>query len=114
MPLLGLPVTNIIWSIPAGAIEEGETPEEAVRRELLEETQIEIEIIELLGLTSTEEIIFIAYSSILPRENKHRPQISDELVMAEWHSLSHLPSLAFPHDKTFIDRAASNIGLPLI
>ena len=29
------------WSIPAGAIEDGETPEQAARRELMEETQIE-------------------------------------------------------------------------
>ena len=103
-----------LWSLPAGFVNRTEDPAIAARREVLEETQIEIATIELLGLTSTEEIIFIAYSSILPRGTKHPPQISEELVMAEWHSLSHLPSLAFPHDKTFIDRAASNIGLPLI
>ena len=38
-----------IWSIPAGAIEEGETPEEAARRELLEETQIEAGDLKPLG-----------------------------------------------------------------
>ena len=102
-----------LWSLPAGFVNQTEDPAIAARREVFEETQIEIATIELLGLTSTEEIIFIAYSSMLPPEDKHPPKISDELVMAEWHSLSHLPGLAFSHDKSFIDRAASNIGLPL-
>ena len=37
------------WSVPAGAIEEGEGPEEAARRELLEETKIEAGDLRLLG-----------------------------------------------------------------
>ena len=103
-----------LWSLPAGFVNRAEDPAIAAQREVLEETQIQIEVIELLGLTSTEEIIFIAYSSLLSPEDKRIPQISEELVMAKWHSLSHIPSLAFPHDKIFIDRAVTNIGLPLI
>ena len=37
------------WSIPAGAIEEGEGQEEAARRELLEETKIEAGDLRFLG-----------------------------------------------------------------
>jgi 8-oxo-dGTP diphosphatase len=38
------------WSFPGGHIEPGETAAEAARREVREETGLEVEIIELLGV----------------------------------------------------------------
>ena len=38
-----------LWSVPGGAVELGETQEEAAKREILEETGIHIEILRLLG-----------------------------------------------------------------
>lgn len=38
------------WEIPGGGVEFGETFEQAIKREILEEHGVEIEILELLGI----------------------------------------------------------------
>jgi 8-oxo-dGTP diphosphatase len=40
---------ELMWQFPAGAIEDGETAEEAAVRETLEETGLKVEAIKLLG-----------------------------------------------------------------
>lgn len=43
---------RMAWTMPGGGLEDGEDPENAVRRELLEETGFRIETTELLGIHS--------------------------------------------------------------
>lgn len=38
-----------LWSIPGGRVEPGETDEQAVARELLEETNLQVEVGDLIG-----------------------------------------------------------------
>ncbi len=53
--LLTIPGKNI-WSYPKGHIEEGETKENAAKREMLEETGYEVEILkELSDITYTNQ-----------------------------------------------------------
>jgi 8-oxo-dGTP pyrophosphatase MutT (NUDIX family) len=47
------------WSLPAGAIEPGESPEEAVRREVLEETGLTIVPTRILGVFGGEAFRYV-------------------------------------------------------
>lgn len=49
------------WEIPGGSVEFGETMEQALKREMKEEYDVEIEIIELLGV----------FDHIIPEDNQH-------------------------------------------
>ncbi|WGU92692.1 NUDIX hydrolase [Paenibacillus dendritiformis] len=50
---------NGCWCFPGGAIELGETTEDAVRRELLEETGLTVEELHIFGVFSGEELHYV-------------------------------------------------------
>ena len=46
------------WGVPGGAMELGETTEETARRELLEETGLEVDDLSLFGVFSGQELYY--------------------------------------------------------
>lgn len=89
------------WALPGGFIDMDEELEEACRREVEEETGLEI--VELKQ--------FKAFGSVF-RDPRHRtisivfysmpdaeptPRAGDDAANAQWFALDHLPELAFDH-----------------
>lgn len=94
-PLLGQ------WSIPGGTIEVGETLEEAVCRELREETGLEVHVLELIELFDR---IYLE-NSAAPAQDRKKPRyhyvIADylcELVGGEPRAGSDVTDLAFARE----------------
>lgn len=85
------------WALPAGFLDAHENPEEAVRRECLEETGLVVEVGELLNVFSGREHprgadIMILYCA---RTAGGSLQPGDDADRAEFFALDALPPLAF-------------------
>jgi 8-oxo-dGTP diphosphatase len=92
------------WALPGGHVDEYEPLEVAARRELKEETGLEVKRLEQFqafgdpgrdprGWTVT--VAFLARVSAA----KLKPVAGDDAAEAAWYPLDALPPLAFDHDK---------------
>ena len=97
------------WGIPGGFLKGGEQPEEAIRRELREETGLELDSVELAfvrapGGAQQIEIIFRATmkSGALARVEK-----GFEIDRAEWFETDSLPQSVSEDQRRLIRRALS-------
>ena len=89
------------WALPGGFVEYGETTENAVLREVKEETGLDTAIISLLGVYSDPQrdprghTISIVY---LLKTIKGEPIGGDDALKAAFHSIESLPTLSFDHE----------------
>ena len=104
--------TRLLWSLPKGHIEEGETPEEAAIREVSEETGITSSISKSLGVI---DFWFMAGGKRIHKTVHHflfsetggtlAPQVS-EVDEAAWFPLDQIvEKLAYPDEKKLIARS---------
>lgn len=91
------------WAFPGGFVDENETVEQAMERELREETGLIFTGMEQVYTASapgrdprgwTVSVVFLGCAG----DEMPALQAGDDAAEADWHALDDLPSLAFDHD----------------
>lgn len=95
------------WALPGGFVEVGERMEDAVRRELVEETGLKGDIVDLLGVYSDPKrdprghTVTVVY--LLKVSGIVDVRAGDDAAEAKWFPLDKLPDLAFDHARILDD-----------
>lgn len=106
------------WAIPGGFVLESESLEEAVRRELLEETGVQLNYLEQLytfgepGRDPRQRIISVAYFGLVKTSQYKELKASTDAENAKWFSIKKIPALAFDHKQilsTAIERLRTKV-----
>ena len=91
------------WAPPGGYVEQGEVVEEAARREVHEETGIEVAVKDLVGLYSQrgQTIVLAVFNAEWVDGQLH--DLSPEVEKVGFFAVDNLPPLAFPRDLGIIE-----------
>ena len=97
------------WGVPGGFIAAGEQPEEAVRREVREETGLELDGVELAFVRTHRHVrqVEIIFRGRMPAAAVARLDKSFEIDRAEWFALDALPRGIDRDQRRVIARALS-------
>ncbi len=90
-----------MWAFPGGFMRIDETAEECAKRELKEETGLELKYVKQLGAFSgvhrdpRERVVTVAFYALAPRTDVKG---GDDAASAQWFVIDEIPQLAFDHD----------------
>ena len=92
------------WDLVGGFLDAGETPDEAARREVLEETGCRLADVRMEGIApgvygGRPTLNFLAVGRI-----EGEPKAADDSLELRWFPLDRVPRIAWPHEAEFVAR----------
>jgi ADP-ribose pyrophosphatase YjhB (NUDIX family) len=92
------------WDLIGGFMEAGETPDEALHREVKEETGCALEGLDVRAVApgtydGRPTLNFLATGRLVGT-----PKAMDDSLELAWHPLAKLPTMAWPHEVLFLER----------
>lgn len=103
------------WALPGGFLQQGESAEQCVHRELKEETHIENLYLEQIGAFSEpdrdkgheDQVISISYLALV-RSKDYEVIGGDDALRAVWFPVNDHPKLVFDHEE-ILEKALSTL-----
>jgi len=94
------------WALPGGFLEIEETPIECARRELIEETNLNVKVLKEVGTFGDIDrdprgrtITIVFYTFI--HNNQQIPNPKSDAAEVKWFSVKSIPEMAFDHSDIF-------------